>query len=109
MKQWKKLPNTFTYLFAYFLLSDVLSIALLLQYGNADMFGGCHKGLNTTMTLIQICQNIRFDFAFVDYAYLGLVRGGASAAGQVMYWYIQRHWKLDSKNMARLLAVICFC
>jgi MFS-type transporter involved in bile tolerance (Atg22 family) len=67
-----------------------------------------HKGLNTTMTLVQICQNIRFNFAFIDYAYLGLVRGGASVVGQVMYWYIQRYWKLDSKKMARLLAVIVF-
>ena len=71
------------------------------------MFSGYHKGINTTMTLIQICQNIRFNFAFIDYAYLGLVRGGASVVGQVMYWYIRRYWKLDSKKMARLLEIIC--
>jgi hypothetical protein len=58
------------------------------------------------VTLVQICQNIRFNFDFIDYAYLGLVQGGASVVGTVMYWYIQRYWKIDSKKMARLLFVL---
>jgi len=88
LKQYKKLPNTFTYLFAYFLLAD---------------------GFNTTVTLVQICQNLRFSFSFKQNAYLGLVQGGASIIGIVVYWYVQRCWKIDPKKMlmvANVMAVV---
>jgi hypothetical protein len=72
----------------------------------ANIFEGSYQGFNTTVTLVQICQNLRFSFSFRQNAYLGLVQGGASTIGIVVYWYVQRGWKLDSKKMARLLAVI---
>lgn len=72
----------------------------------ANRFEGSHQGFNTTVTLVQICQNLRFSFSFKQNAYLGIVQGGASIIGIVLYWYVQRCWKLDSKKMARLLAVI---
>ncbi|KAI0355312.1 MFS general substrate transporter [Trametes cingulata] len=51
LKQYKKLPYTFTYLIAFFLLAD---------------------GLNTTGTLVSICQNDKFQFSFLQNTYLGL-------------------------------------
>ncbi|CAK5263395.1 unnamed protein product, partial [Mycena citricolor] len=50
-KQYKQLPYTFIYLFAFFLLAD---------------------GLNTTGTLVSICQNDKFSFSFLQNTYLGL-------------------------------------
>jgi len=70
------------------------------------MFGGSYQGLNTTTTLVQICQNIRFTFSFLENTYLGLVQAGTSLVGLVMYWYIQRYWKIEPKKMARLLGVV---
>jgi Vacuole effluxer Atg22 like len=72
----------------------------------ANTFEGSYQGFSTTVTLVQICQNLRFSFSFEQNAYLGLVQGGASVIGIVAYWYVQRCWKLDSKKMVRLLAVI---
>ena len=68
--------------------------------------GGFIQGLNTTVTLVQICQNNRFDFSLLQNTYLGLLQAGTSVIGIVVYWYIQRRWKIDSKKMARLLVVI---
>lgn len=56
-KQYKKLPYTFVYLFAFFLLAD---------------------GLNTTGTLISICQNDKFHFSFLQNTYLGLAQAVTS-------------------------------
>jgi hypothetical protein len=70
------------------------------------MFGGSYQGLNTTTTLVQICQNIWFSFSLLENTYLGLVQAGTSLVGLVMYWYIQRYWKIEPKKMARLLG--CF-
>ncbi|KAH9013511.1 MFS general substrate transporter [Lactarius pseudohatsudake] len=59
LKQYKKLPYTFTYLFAFFLLAD---------------------GLNTTGTLVAICQNDKFTFSFLQNTYLGLAQAITSTA-----------------------------
>ena len=72
-----------------------------------DMFWGSCQGLNTTITLVHICQNVRFTFSFLENTYIGLVHEGTSLVGLVMYWYIQRSWKIEPKKMARLLGV-CF-
>ncbi|KAH9062326.1 MFS general substrate transporter [Lactarius vividus] len=81
LKQYKKLPNTFVYLFSTFLLSDRV------------------KGVTTTVVLVAICQNQQFTFSFLQHTYLTLVRVVTCGASVVVSWYIQRHWKLDIKKM----------
>ncbi|KAG6848590.1 hypothetical protein H0H93_015639 [Arthromyces matolae] len=78
VKQYKKLPYTFIYLFAFFLLAD---------------------GLNTTGTLVGICQNDKFSFSFLQNTYLGLAQAITSTASTLGFWYIQRYWKLNTKTM----------
>ncbi|KAI0265826.1 MFS general substrate transporter [Gloeopeniophorella convolvens] len=78
LKQYKKLPYTFIYLFSFFLLAD---------------------GLNTTGTLISICQNDKFSFSFLQNTYLGLAQAITSTASTLGFWYIQRYWKIPTKKM----------
>ncbi|RPD66777.1 MFS general substrate transporter [Lentinus tigrinus ALCF2SS1-7] len=78
-KQYKKLPYTFVYLVAFFLLAD---------------------GLNTTGTLVSICQNDKFSFSFLQNTYLGLAQAVTSTASTLGFWYIQRYWKISTKKMA---------
>ncbi|KAI0039198.1 MFS general substrate transporter [Auriscalpium vulgare] len=78
LKQYKKLPYTFTYLVAFFLLAD---------------------GLNTTGTLVSICQNDKFSFSFLQNTYLGLAQAFTSTASTLGFWYIQRYWKISTKKM----------
>ncbi|TDL30024.1 MFS general substrate transporter [Rickenella mellea] len=78
IKQYKKLPYTFTYLFAFFLLAD---------------------GLNTTGTLVSICQNNKFSFSFLQNTYLGLSQAITSTISTLGFWYIQRYWKIRTKRM----------
>jgi len=77
-KQYKKLPYTFIYLFAFFLLAD---------------------GLNTTGTLVSICQNDKFSFSFLQNTYLGLSQAITSTISTLGFWYIQRYWKISTKRM----------
>ncbi|TCD61408.1 hypothetical protein EIP91_008512 [Steccherinum ochraceum] len=78
LKQYKKLPFTFIYLFSFFLLAD---------------------GLNTTGTLISICQNDKFQFSFLKNTYLGLSQAITSTISTLGFWYIQRYWKISTKKM----------
>ncbi|KAJ3923922.1 autophagy-related protein 22-like protein [Lentinula edodes] len=78
LKQYKKLPYTFTYIFAFFLLAD---------------------GLNTTGTLVLICQNDKFSFSFLQNTYLGLAQAITSTASTFGFWYIQKYWKISTKKM----------
>lgn len=78
LKQHRRLPYTFIYLFSFFLLAD---------------------GLNTTGTLVSICQNERFSFSFLQNTYLGLAQAITSTASTLGFWYIQRHWKIPTKKM----------
>jgi len=77
-KQYKKLPYTFIYLFAFFLLAD---------------------GLNTTGTLVVICQNDKFQFSFLENTYLGLAQAVTSIISTFGFWYIQKYWKINTKKM----------
>ncbi|TEB37124.1 hypothetical protein FA13DRAFT_1880245 [Coprinellus micaceus] len=77
-KQYRLLPNTFIYLFGFFLLAD---------------------GLNTTGTLVSICQNDKFSFSFLQNTYLGLAQAITSTASTLGFWYIQRYWKISTKRM----------
>ncbi|KZT05596.1 MFS general substrate transporter [Laetiporus sulphureus 93-53] len=78
LKQYKKLPYTFIYLFSFFLLSD---------------------GMNTTGTRVLICQNDEFQFSFLQNTYLGLAQAFTSTASTLGFWYIQRYWKISTKRM----------
>uniref|UniRef100_A0A0W0GA85 Autophagy-related protein n=1 Tax=Moniliophthora roreri TaxID=221103 RepID=A0A0W0GA85_MONRR len=78
LKQYKQLPCTFIYLFAFFLLAD---------------------GLNTTGTLVSICQNDKFSFSFLQNTYLGLSQAITSTMSTLGFWYIQKYWKLSTKKM----------
>lgn len=78
LKQYKKLPYTFSYLFAFFLLAD---------------------GLNTTGTLVAICQNEQFSFSFLQNTYLGLAQAITSTISTLGFWCIQRYWKIPTKKM----------
>ncbi|KAF8958500.1 MFS general substrate transporter [Flammula alnicola] len=77
-KQYKKLPYTFIYLFAFFLLAD---------------------GLNTTGTLVSICQNDKFSFSFLQNTYLGLAQAITSTMSTLGFWYFQRYFKITTKKM----------
>ncbi|KAG1892074.1 autophagy-related protein 22-like protein [Suillus subluteus] len=78
LKTYKHLPYTFVYLFSYFLLAD---------------------GLNTTGTLVSICQNDKFSFSFLQNTYLGLSQAITSTISTLAFWYIQRYWKINTKKM----------
>ncbi|KAG2357427.1 autophagy-related protein 22-like protein [Suillus spraguei] len=78
LKTYKHLPYTFVYLFSFFLLAD---------------------GLNTTGTLVAICQNNKFQFSFLQNTYLGL-----SQAVTQLYWKIrQRRWCFVVTNVVTML------
>ncbi|KAF7355720.1 Autophagy-related protein [Mycena sanguinolenta] len=77
-KQYRQLPYTFIYLFSFFLLAD---------------------GLNTTGTLVSICQNDKFSFSFLQNTYLGLSQAITSTISTFGFWYIQRYWKISTKKM----------
>ncbi|KAG9317758.1 MFS general substrate transporter [Chiua virens] len=78
VKTYKSLPHTFVYLIGYFLLAD---------------------GLNTTGTLVAICQNDKFSFSFLQNTYLGLSQAITSTISTFGFWYIQRSWKISTKKM----------
>ena len=70
LKQYKQLPHTFIYLFAFFLLADVrLSNSICRSW--FDLFIR-FQGFNTTGTLVFICQNEYFQFSFLQITYLGI-------------------------------------
>ncbi|TFK43968.1 autophagy-related protein 22-like protein [Crucibulum laeve] len=77
-KQYKQLPYTFIYLFSFFLLAD---------------------GLNTTGTLVAICQNDKFSFSFLQNTYLGLAQAITSTMSTLGFWYIQKYYKISTKKM----------
>jgi MFS-type transporter involved in bile tolerance (Atg22 family) len=85
LRQWRRLPHTFAYLLAFFLLSD---------------------GLNTTGTLVTICQNAKFEFSFLQSTYLGLAQAVTSTASTLGFWYVQRHWKIRTKRMFAVTNVV---
>jgi hypothetical protein len=64
--------------------------------------GGSAQAVNTSVTLVHICQNLRFNFSFLENTYLSLVLVSTSGISIVTFWYIQRQWNIDSKKMARL-------
>ena len=57
------------------------------------------QGLNTTGTLVSICQNDKFSFSFLKNTYLGLAQAFTSTAATLGFWYIQRYFKFSTKTM----------
>jgi hypothetical protein len=100
LKQYKKIPHTFIYLFAFFLLADV-SHSHHIQYVNVRLTcsADLDQGLNTTGLLVVICQNDKFKFSFLQNTYLGLAQAVTSTASTLGSYYIQRYWKISTKKM----------
>jgi len=78
LKQYRKLPYTFVFIFGYFLLADAF---------------------NTTITLVSICQNEVYAFSFLQITYLGIIQSSTSIISIATFWYVQRHWEIDAKKM----------
>jgi len=78
LKEIRHLPQTFTYLVAFFLLAD---------------------GLNTTGTLIGTIQNQLVSFSFLQLTYLGLSQAATSITSTFGFWYIQKYFGLKTKHM----------
>lgn len=57
------------------------------------------QGLNTTGTLVAICQNDKFSFSFLQNTYLGLAQAITSTASTLGFWYVQKYWKISTKKM----------
>ncbi|KAF4552863.1 Vacuole effluxer Atg22-like protein [Elsinoe fawcettii] len=74
----KHLPQTFLYLFSFFLLSD---------------------GLNTTSTLISILQNDTIHFSFLHLTYLGLLQAVTSTLSTLGWDWVQHHFRISPKRL----------
>ena len=61
------------------------------------------QGLNTTGTLVSICQNDKFEFSFLQNTYLGLSQAITSTVSTLGFWYIQKYWKISTKKMVSAL------
>ncbi len=62
-----------------------------------------NQGLNTTNTLVTLCQNDKFTFSFLQNTHLGLAQAIFSTASTLGFWYIQRYWKISTKKMVQPL------
>src|SRR4051812_1075068 len=69
LREIKHLPQTFIFLFAFFLLSD---------------------GLNTTG--LSAFQNNQVNFSFLQITYLGIAQAVTSTASTLGFWYIQKYF-----------------
>jgi hypothetical protein len=100
------LPYTFIYLFSFFLLADVghLRIICLASYEQLTFFD--LQGLNTTGTLVSICQNDKFSFSFLQNTYLGLAQAITSTISTLGFWYIQKYYKIGTKKMVSVIFVM---
>lgn len=78
LRHYRRLPFTFIYLSAFFLLAD---------------------GLNTTGAVVGIVQNQHVNFSFLQNTYLGLAQACCSIVSVYAYWYIQRWKAIPTKRM----------
>ncbi|KAI9650031.1 hypothetical protein NHQ30_000044 [Ciborinia camelliae] len=74
----RHLPQTFTYLLAFFMLAD---------------------GLNTTSTLVSIIQNEVISFSFLQLTFLGLSQAVTSTFSTFAFWYVQQYFGIRTKPM----------
>lgn len=85
LRQVRHLPQTFTYLVAFFLLAD---------------------GLNTTGTLVSIIQNDRIKFDFLQLSLLGMTQAVCSIFSTLAFWYIQQYFSLSTKSMFMVTNIV---
>ncbi|KLT41595.1 MFS general substrate transporter [Cutaneotrichosporon oleaginosum] len=78
IRHYKRLPYTFVYLCAFFLLAD---------------------GLNTTTAMVGIVQNQHIHFSFLQNTYLGLAQACTSIISVHAYWAFQKWRKIRTKRM----------
>ncbi|ORY22173.1 autophagy-related protein 22-like protein [Naematelia encephala] len=78
IRHFKRLPYTFIYLVAFFLLAD---------------------GLNTTGSVIGIVQNQHIQFSFLQSTYLNLANATTSTLSCYVFWYIQKWRKWPTKHL----------
>ncbi|TVY80823.1 Autophagy-related protein [Lachnellula suecica] len=81
LREVRHLPQTFTYLAAFFLLAD---------------------GLNTTGSLVSIIQNGIVSFSFLQITYLGLAQAACSITSTFRFRYIQKNFNIKTKTMFNL-------
>ncbi|ORY25544.1 autophagy-related protein 22-like protein [Naematelia encephala] len=77
-KQVRQIPYTFLYLVSFFFLAD---------------------GLNTTGSIVSICQNDVIDFSFLDSTYLNIVQAVCSLLSIYFLWWLQLRYKIHTKWM----------
>lgn len=75
----------------------------LVWYESDSIILDLDQGLNTTGTLVSICQNDKIAFSFLQSTYLGLAQAICSTASTLGFWYIQRYWKISTKRMVQSL------
>ena len=63
------------------------------------------QGLNTTGTLVSICQNDKFSFSFLQNTYLGLSQAITSTISTLGFWYLQKYFKITTKKMVSSLTL----
>lgn len=85
MRQAKKLPITFIYLVAFFLLAD---------------------GLNTTGTVISIIGGNQFEFSFLASTYINMTQAITSIISTAGFYLIQKRWKFRTKTMFIITNVV---
>lgn len=85
LKQYRRLPYTFVYLAAYFLLAD---------------------GLNTTGTVVGIVQNQHVQFSFLQNTYLGIAQACTSIMSCYVFWYLQKWRRIPTKRMFQVTNVV---
>jgi len=78
LRQYRRLPYTFIYLFGYFLMADAY---------------------NTTLTLVFLCQNRSYSFSFLKQSYLGFAQSSTSVISISAFLYIHKRWKVDAKKL----------
>jgi hypothetical protein len=71
------------------------------------------QGLNTTGTLVSICQNDKFSFSFLKSTYLGLAQAITSTAATLGFWYIpsfrQKGWLVKFIGAIITVTYASFC
>ena len=83
-KSFVKLRQTALYLFSYWLLGD---------------------GLNTSIRLQSTIQNEVISYDMVTSMYMNFLNGGTSIVGVSMFWWLQKTFKISTRNMYILCSI----
>ena len=99
-KQYRRLPHTFIYLAAIFLLAGVC-----LPFNLPQSNWPIPQGINTTTTLVLICQNDQFSFGFLKITYLFLAQAITSVISLFAFWFVQKRFNISTKKMVSIFIV----